>query len=85
MCCAKNGECCKKVACNLSQNILKNCILETVSLLCQEKEQNLIDLHFMCFEIGVSVPVNSFIDKCLHLFPSATLDISVFICNHTSQ
>ena len=78
MCCAKNGERCKDVARDLSQNGLKNCILQTVSLLCLEKELNTIDVRFMCFAIGVSVPVDSSLDDCLHLFMSATLDTSVF-------
>jgi hypothetical protein len=76
MCCGKNSECCKELARDLSQNILKNCVLETVSLLCQEKELNSIDLRFMCFAIGVSVPIDSSFDECLRIFVSATLDTS---------
>jgi hypothetical protein len=78
MCSAQAGERCKKIAYDLSQNMVKRCILEYLSLLCQRNVLSSTVLRLICIAVGVSLPVHSSVDDCLHCFANATVDTSFY-------
>lgn len=68
----------KNIAHGILQDILKNCIVNCVTLLCQKEELGLFNLWFLCTAISLSLPVDSSIEQSLHTFHTAMLNTFVF-------